>query len=59
MTNIYTKVIMHSNQWYNIMSSNIAAYGYEEKTVKLQFQFLMGKKGPEVGEQQLTMIHRI
>ena len=50
---------MHSNQWHNIMSSNIAAYSYEEKTVKLELQFLMGKKGPEVGEQQLTMVHRI
>jgi len=59
MTYTYTKVIMHSNQWHNIMSSNIAAYSYEEKTVKLELQFLMGKKGPEVGEQQLTMVHRI
>ena len=31
----------------------------KKKTVKLEFQFLMGKKGPEVGEQQLTMVHRI
>lgn len=58
MTNTYTKVIMHSNQWHNIVSSNTAAYSYDEKTVKLELQFLMGR-GPEVGEQQLTMIHRI
>ena len=42
----HTKVVLHSGQCHNIVSSNMATYSYEDKTVKLELQFLTGRKGP-------------
>lgn len=45
MTNPYTKVILHLDLWPILVSSNEATHNYEDKTMKLELQLLMGREG--------------